>query len=85
MAEGASDAAGQVDRTGLERCGVPRAGNRADTVHRADHQAGFATGTHVFVKKGKSFGKFFLGHGGWIVGSVAFPRKRGLWFRSCVP
>ncbi len=75
MAEGAADAAGEVDGAGLEGGGMARAGDRTDAVDGADDEAGFAAGTHVFVEEGKSFGKFFLGHGYWIVGLEAFHRK----------
>ena len=75
MAEGAADAAGEVDGAGLEGSGVARAGDCTDAVDGADDQAGFAAGTHVFIEKGKSFRKFFLGHGYWIVGLDAFDRK----------
>ena len=75
VAQGAADAAGEVDGAGLEGGFVPRAGDDADAVDGADDQAGFAAGTHVFIEKGKSFRKFFLGHGYWIVGLDAFDRK----------
>ena len=75
MAEGAADAAGEVDGAGLEGGGVARAGDDADAIDGADDHAGFAAGTHVFIEEGKGFGKFFLGHGYCIVGLDAFDRK----------
>ena len=75
VAEGAADTAGEVDGAGLEGGGVARAGDGADAVDGADDEAGLAAGTHVFIEQGKSFGKFFLGHGCWIVGLDAFDRK----------
>ena len=62
VAEGAADAAGQVDGADLKGQLVARAGNGADAVDGADDQAGLAAGAHVLVEQGQDFGELFLGH-----------------------
>ncbi len=62
VAEGAADAAGEVDGADLEGDLVSGAGDDADAIDGADDEAGFAAGAHVFVEKGQRLGEFLLGH-----------------------
>ena len=62
MAQGAPDAARQVDRADLKRNLMPRAGNDADAIDRADDHARLAAGAHVLIEQGQHFGQLLLGH-----------------------
>jgi hypothetical protein len=62
VAEGAANAAGEIDGADLEDDLVARAGDDVDAIDGADGHAGFAAGTHVLVEEGQNFGELFLGH-----------------------
>ncbi len=68
MAEGAADAAGEIDGADLEDVFVARAGDQRDTIDGADGHAGFAAGAHVFVEEGKDLRQLLLSHDILIIG-----------------
>ena len=68
MAEGAADAAGEIDGADLEDHFVARAGDDVDAIDGADGHAGFAAGTHVFVEEGEDFWQLLLRHDILIIG-----------------
>src|SRR5882762_9191291 len=62
VAEGAADAAGEVDGADLKNHLVARAGNEMNAIDGADGHAGFAAGAHVFVEEGEDLRKLLLSH-----------------------
>ena len=62
VAQGAADAAREVDGADLEGALVAGAGDGADAIDGADDQAGFAPGAHVFIEQGQDFGELLLCH-----------------------
>jgi len=62
VAEGAADAAREVDGADLEGGLVTGAGDGADAIDGADAEAGFAAGAHVLVEEGQDFGEFLFRH-----------------------
>src|SRR5438874_10837 len=62
VAQGAADAAREIDRADLERQLVPRAGDDLDAVDGADAHERLAAGAHVLVEQRQGLRKFLLRH-----------------------
>ena len=62
VAQGAADAAREIDRADLKRQLVARAGDDLDAIDGADAHAGLAAGAHILVEQCQGLGEFLLRH-----------------------